>query len=117
VARVAAAVAERLDSDRQALYLDLIEAALGEAARKAFEMLPQNYQFQGPSYRRGRAEGLAEGEVRCEARSVLAVLEARGTMITEEHRGRILQCEDLERLDSGVRVAATLTDAKELFQP
>jgi hypothetical protein len=99
-------------SEKQALYLDLIEAALGEAARKAFEMLPQNYQFQGPSYRRG----LAEGEARGEARSVLAVLEARGIVVTEEQRARILGCDDLERLGLWVRRAATVADASELFE-
>ena len=116
VARVAAAAATELDSDKQALYLDLIETALGEAARKAFEMLPQNYQFQGPSYRRGLAEGLAEGEARGEARSVLAVLEARGVTVTEEQRARILGCDDLERLGLWVRRAATVADASELFE-
>ncbi len=58
IAKVAAAAAVGLDPDSQAVYLDLIETALGAAARKAFQMLPAGYQFKGPSYLRGRTEGL-----------------------------------------------------------
>ncbi len=61
IAKVAAAAAADLDSDSQALYSDWIETALGEAARKAFQMLPETYKFQGPSYLRGRTEGRTEG--------------------------------------------------------
>jgi hypothetical protein len=63
IAQVAASATAGLASDNQALYLDLIEAALGDAARKAFEMLPETYKFQGPSYSKGRVEGRAEGRV------------------------------------------------------
>jgi len=115
IARVAAAAASDLASDNQALYLDLIESALGEAARKAFEMLPETYKFQGPSYLRGAAEGEARGEAKGEAKSVLAVLEARGITVTEEQRQQILQCADLDRLNGWVRKAVTLTDVGELF--
>jgi hypothetical protein len=116
IAQVAAAAAADLDSDNQALYFDLIESALGEAARKAFEMLPETYQFQGPSYLRGRAEGKAEGKAEGEAKSVLAVLEARGVAITEMQRQKILQCTDGDLLNAWVRKAVTLTDVTELFE-
>jgi len=119
IARVAAAAASDLASDSQALYLDLIESALGEAARKAFEMLPETYKFQGPSYLRGKAEGeakgKAEGEARGKAEGILAVLEARGIAATEEQREQILACTDLERLSACVRKAVTLADVDELF--
>ena len=110
---------QALDSDMQALYLDLIETALGEAARKAFAMLPETYQFTGPSYLRGKAEGKAEGEARGkaegEAQAVLAVLEARELTPTEQQRKRILACTDLEQLNTWVRKAVTLVDVEELF--
>lgn len=111
IAQVAAAAAVDLDSDNQALYFDLIEAALGEAARKAFEMLPETYQFQGPTYLRGHAEGEAKGE----AKSVLAVLDARGISVTELQRKQILDCIDSDRLSTWIRKAVTLTDANELL--
>ena len=119
IARVAAAAASDLASDNQALYLDLIESALGEAARKAFEMLPETYKFQGPSYLRGKAEGKAEGEAKGkaegEAKAVLAILEARSIAVTETQRDQILQCSDFDLLNSWVRKAVVLTDVDELF--
>ena len=107
LAAQAAQSTETLDSDTQALYLDLIETALGEAARKAFAMLPETYQFTGPSYLKGEARG--------EANAVLAVLEARGLVPSEQQRQRIFACTDLEQLNSWVRKAVTLVDVEELF--
>jgi len=51
LAAQAARATQALDSDMQAPNLDLIETALGEAARKAFAMLPETYQFTGPSFK------------------------------------------------------------------
>jgi len=111
IAQVAAAAAAGLASDAQALYLDLIESALGEAARKAFEMIPETYKFQGPTYLKGQAVGEARGE----AKAILAVLEARGLAPTEQQRQRILACADLEQLNTWVRKAVILADVEELF--
>jgi hypothetical protein len=55
------------DRDRFVLYSDLIDAALSEAARKAFRMIPQGYQFQSESFRKNTAA--------TKAADVLAVLE------------------------------------------
>src|SRR5690606_30062787 len=41
-----------LDEDTRVLYFDLIDTALGEAARKALQMLPRNYEFQGPTFKK-----------------------------------------------------------------
>ena len=105
--------------DMQALYLDLIETALGEAARKAFEMIPETYKFQGPTYLKAHAKGLAEGRTEGqalgEAQAVITVLEARGLAPTEQQRQRILACTDLEQLNTWVRKAVTLIDVEELF--
>ncbi len=61
IAKVAAMASAGLASDNQAPYSDLIETALGEAARKAFQMLPETYEFQGPSCLGGRAGGEVKG--------------------------------------------------------
>jgi hypothetical protein len=119
LAAQAAQATQTLDSDMQALYLDLIESALGEAARKAFAMLPETYQFTGPSYLKGEAvgeaRGKAEGKAEGKAQAVLAVLEARGFYPTEQQRQRILACTDLEQLNTWVRKAVALVDVEELF--
>jgi hypothetical protein len=111
LAAQAAQSTESLDSDMQALYLDLIENALGEAARKAFAMLPETYKFSGPSYLRGEAVGEARGE----AKALITFLEARGLVPSGQQRQRILACTDLDQLSNWVRRAATLVDVEELF--
>jgi hypothetical protein len=119
LAAQAAQSTESLDSDMQALYLDLIETALGEAARKAFAMLPETYQFRGPSYLKGEAVGEARGEARGKARgeaeALLTILEARGLAPTEQQHERILACTDLDQLNAWVRKAISLSDVEELF--
>ena len=97
---------------RNRLYFGLIRAALSEAARKAFQMLPQGAQFfdesQKQSFDRGRAaEKVAD---------VLDVLDARGLVVTSEQRERILGCTGLETLKSWLRRAATVASADSLFE-
>jgi hypothetical protein len=119
LATLAAQAAQGLDADMQALYLDLIESALGEAARKAFEMIPETYKFQGPTYLKahaqGLAEGRAEGRVDGEASAVITVLEARGILPTDGQRQLILSCTDLDQLNVWLRKVGTLADVEELF--
>jgi hypothetical protein len=64
---------------------------------------------------KGRAEGKAEGEAEGKAGDIVAILEARGIVVTEGQRQQILECQDLERLNSWVRKAVTLAVVDELF--
>ncbi|HET9953797.1 MAG TPA: hypothetical protein VFQ61_04820 [Polyangiaceae bacterium] len=112
VALAAATAAHELGRDRFLLYFGLIRAALSEAARKAFQMLPQGAQFfdesQKQSFDRGRA---AE-----KAAAVLEVLDARGLAVTAAQRERILSTKELETLTHWVRRAATIASADALFE-
>jgi hypothetical protein len=112
VALAAATAAHELGRDRFLLYFGLIRAALSEAARKAFQMLPQGAQFfdesQKQSFDRGRA---AE-----KAAAVLEFLEARGLAVSAAQRERILGTKDLEMLTRWVRRAATVASADALFE-
>ena len=87
IATSAVAAAMGLDEDRRVLYLDVIEAALSEAARKAFAMLPENYEFQGPTFkkgkREGKLEGKREGKLEGMAAGLVDVLEARGLAVDD----------------------------------
>lgn len=114
IALSAAAGAAPLDEDTRVLYFDLIEAALSEAARKAFEMLPQNYEFQGPTFKKGKLEGQLEGQAAMAA-SLLDVLDARGLTIPDEVRQRAQSTTDLDQLRHWIRRAAVITRADELF--
>lgn len=111
VALAASTAAHGLDRDRFLLYFGLIRAALGEAARKVFEMHPHGARFfdesQQQSYERGRA---AE-----KAADVLDVLDARGISASSEQRDQILGCTDIEALKQWLRRAATVASANELF--
>lgn len=94
------------------LYSDLIEAALSEAARKAFFMLPQGYEFQGQTAR----ESFQKGRAAEKAADVIAFLEARGLVVSDAHRQRIVETTDLETLARWVRRAATITATDALFE-
>ncbi len=104
-----------LDEDKRVLYFDLIEAALGDAARKAFEMLPQNYEFQGPTFKKGRLEGQLEGQIAMAATNVLEILEARAFTVSDTLRERVHGSTDLEQLRHWVRRAAVVKGPDELF--
>lgn len=62
IALSAASATAELDEDTRVLYFDLLEAALSDAARKAFAMLPAGYEFQGPTFKKGKLEGEREGK-------------------------------------------------------
>ena len=90
----------------------LIHSALGDAARKAFEMNAQAEKlisrWHTGSFEKGEAVGIAK--------SVIAVLEARGLTVSEGLRERILGCTDPAQLDHWLRRAATVTDAAALLE-
>jgi hypothetical protein len=85
IATAAAAATKRLTEDQQLLYSRLIDSALSEAARKAFEMLPQAHEFFSESQRRvfaegkieGKIEGKVEGKAEGAAQAILLVLTTR----------------------------------------
>ena len=108
----AAKASARLDEDRGLLYWSLIRSALSEAARKAFQMLPEGQHFfdeeMQRSFEKGRASSLAA--------AVVDVLEARGIAISSAQRERILGCTELGTLGRWVRAAATVATADALFE-
>ncbi|MFF9409122.1 hypothetical protein ACF1B0_26910 [Streptomyces anandii] len=63
------------------------------------------------AYLEGKAEGKAEGEVK----GILLVLEVRGVHVPETVRERITTCTDLDRLDTWLERARTVTRAQDLF--
>jgi len=74
-------------------------------------MLPQDYEFQGPTYKRGRLEGQAAAM----SADVLDVLDVRGISVSEEVRQRVQSTTDLEQLRRWHRRAVVVTRANELF--
>ena len=111
IALAATASLGQLSEEQRVLYLALIESALGDAARKAFEMHPQTEKLMS-SWQRGSFE---KGRAESRAADVLDVLDARGLSVTNEQRERILSCSDLELLKTWLRRAATAAATDELF--
>lgn len=111
---LAAAAGVGLISDESlfVLYSDLIAAALSEAARKAFQMLPPGYQFQSEIVRKS----IEQGRTADRAAAVLDVLETRGLPITDAQRERILGTKELETLTLWLRRAVTVASADALFE-
>ena len=96
-----------LDEDTRALYCDMVLAALSDAARKAFEMIPESYKFQSPPFHAGKLEG--------EANAVLMILEARSLPLAPEQRAHILNCKDPEIVQRWVKRAVSTTSVSELL--
>ncbi|MFZ5889736.1 MAG: hypothetical protein ACOY0T_01595 [Myxococcota bacterium] len=121
--RIALAAGEGLedlhDPDRVVLYSDLINDALGAAARKAFEMIPAGYRIRTKALRdalaQGRNEGRSEGEVRGQRAAVLAVLESRGFVLSTAERERILEMNDAQTLQRWLSRVARVGSAQELW--
>jgi hypothetical protein len=115
IARAAGAAAHELGRDRFLLYFGLIQRALGEEARKAFQMDPQGIRLFDESQVKSFERGHAEGRAAEKATSVLEVLDARGLRVTDAERERILSTKDLETLTRWVRRAATVASVDALF--
>jgi hypothetical protein len=116
IALAASTAAHELDRERWLLYFQLIRAALSEAARKAFQMLPQGAQFFDESLQQSFEKGRSEGRAAEKAADVLEFIEARGLAITDAQRERILGTKDLEMLTRWVRRAATIASVDALFE-
>lgn len=116
VALAAATAAHGLGRDRFLLYFGLIRAALSEAARKAFQMLPQGAEFFDESQKQSFEKGRFEGRAAEKAVAVLEFLEARGLSVSVEQRDVILGMKDIETLTRWVRRAATVASTEALFE-
>lgn len=119
IANAAVAGIKQLPEDKRVIYTALVERSLGEAARKAFEMLPETPAFLKEFYEylavRAEAEGKAEGEAKGNANAVLQILGAREIAVTDEQRQRILDCRDLELFKRWIPAAMTVQTIEELL--
>lgn len=111
IAQAAVQATAALKDDTRVLYFDLVEAALGEAARKAFRMIPSNYKFQGPTYK----EGFAAGEAKGLATGILAILGARGLSPTDAKHQQLTACTDPQVLQAWLKKAAVVESVEEVF--
>lgn len=101
-----------LAGDKQTVYSDLVLVSCEKTARPALEELMATghddlHAFYSGLYReKGRAEGVAQGEIHGRAMALLAVLESRCLHVSNVVWHRILACTDDDQLDAWVRAAA-----------
>lgn len=110
-----------VDSDHAVLYLDIVLAALPQAAKRRLEALVSiaGYEYQSDYARtyfgQGKAEGRAEGRMEAKAMAVLTVLCARGLDVPDEARRRVAECRDADQLDLWLQRAVHAATVDELF--
>jgi hypothetical protein len=108
-ATIAAAVlpaVRGLDEDKARFYYDLVYNSLNEAARRSLEAMMKGYEYQSDFAKKYVAQGRAEGRVEGEAQALLTVLQARGIVVPDAARERILAQTDPERLKRWLEKAA-----------
>jgi hypothetical protein len=105
-----------LNEERTALYNDIALLSLRAAARAIFEDLMANgtYQYKSDFAKRYVAQGRAEGRAEGQAVAVLAVLTARGVVVSTAVRERVLACTDVALLDVWIARAANAKEAAEV---
>lgn len=108
---------QSVDDEWARLYADVVNAALPEAARRYLEelMATQTYEYQSSFARKYYTQGRDEGRVEGEAKTVLAMLEARGIEVTDDVRAQLAERLEVDDVDVWVRRAMTATSAEDLL--
>ncbi|MEO5726424.1 MAG: hypothetical protein ABI134_25050, partial [Byssovorax sp.] len=83
-----------LDDDRARFYYDLVYNSLNEAARRALEAMMKGYEYQSDFAKKYVEQGRGEGRSEEAARALLTVLRARGIVLPEAAREKILAQKD-----------------------
>jgi hypothetical protein len=110
------AALETIGSPRAGIYHDFVRGNLPAASRKLLEDLVSatKDRYMSDWARQQHAEGMAEGEAKGEARSIIAVLAARGIEVPDGVRAKITSCTDLEQLDQWIQRAAVAERVEDL---
>lgn len=104
-----------LDDDRARMYYDLVYNSLNEAARRALETIMKGYEYQSDFAKKYVAEGRAEGRAEGTAQALLTVLRARGMVVPDAIRERILAQKDPERLERWLEKATVASSITAVF--
>ena len=90
----------------------MLVPAVGEQLREVVMTEGERLLIEGEV--RGEARGEAKGEAKGRAHAVLGVLTARGIVVPDAIRARILACTDIPTLDAWIARAATASSATEV---
>lgn len=104
-----------IDVGTAAELSEFVEAGFGEtAAGKKWRILMATGTYGFVSEQ--RAQGIAIGEVKGEAKSILRNLKNRGIAVDNHSRERISSCTDVETLDTWLDRSLEVTSVEELFK-
>ncbi|MCD9876265.1 hypothetical protein [Streptomyces guryensis] len=110
---------QETDPDTAGYFFEFLEINLGDTPAgeewKGIMSFVSYFPGRGTVRETAYLEGKAEGEVRGEAKAVLAVLEEREISVSADVRERITTCTDLDRIDGWIRRALTVEHAEDLF--
>jgi hypothetical protein len=117
IASTALLAVDQLDAEHQRIYFDLVLAALPSALSAAVrnQMKPSGYEYRSDFARKYFGDGKAEGLVEGLQKALFAILSARGIVVTDGERARIVACADTARLDTMIARAATARSAAEIL--
>jgi hypothetical protein len=107
----------KIESEQARGYIDEVLAVLPDTARCILETLVRTKDGEYKSdfargyFSEGRSEGKAEGK----AEMILAVLGARGILVPDDVRSRLVEATDLEQLEDWGRRAATADSIEDVF--
>jgi hypothetical protein len=93
----------------------IILTLAGDAARHILEAMMTTSEYEKTFVEKIRDQGIAEGEVKGEAKAVLRLLDARRLAPSQEQRQRVTSCTDSAHLDLWLDRAATAGTADEVF--
>lgn len=98
-------------------YTQYMLGQLSEQPRTILEALMQQetYPYQSKLLADLKAEGKVEGKVEGESNALLIIIESRGLPVTEDQRRRIESCQDLNELNSWLKLAAIAPTVKAII--
>ncbi|RRS01644.1 hypothetical protein [Glycomyces terrestris] len=94
-------------------YTEYMLGQLSEQPRRILEALMEQdtYPYQSELLAEREARGRAEGE----ANALLIIIESRGLSLSDDERRRIETCQDLNELNSWLKLAATAPSVKAII--
>lgn len=104
-----------LDDERVRFYGDLVLNSLSEATRQSLEAKMKGYEYQSEFAKKYVAQGRTEGRTEARASDVLTVLRARGIVVPDSARERILAQKDPERLERWLERASVAPSVAEVI--
>ena len=107
-----------LNDERFRLYFDYATSTMSKVVREHLEtlMVTGTYEYKSDFAKKYYGDGVADGEAKGEARSILTVLATRRVEVPDSVRERVMSCTDPAVLNRWLERSVTVSDAEDLFR-